>query len=243
MDLDERIRRFEALVDEEPDNDMAVFSLAGAYNQAGRYADAAATYQKAIGINEGLSKAYQLAGAALMADQRADEAADLLEQGYRVAAERGDLMPQNAMGDMLQKLGRALPEVASPKAEAGAVPTGSFVCQVTGKPGTEMSKPPFRGPIGAWIQSRASKETFDTWIGLGTKIINELKLDLSRDEHDAVYDYAMRVYLGLTDAIYAELLDGAEPPQPAPEYRGVIEQILGQQGDLEQFQGRLHDQV
>jgi len=242
MDQDERIRRFEALVAEEPDNDIAIFSLAGEYNKVGRYADAAATYQKAIDVNPNLSKAYQLAGAALMADQRADDAAEVLDRGYRVAAERGDLMPRNAMGDLLEKLGRPIPEIAIKPAAATAT-SGSFMCQVTKKPGTEMTRPPFRGPIGAWIQGRASQETFDAFIALGTKIINELKLDLSRDEDDAVYDYAMRMYLGLTDEVYAELLGGAAPPQPSPEYRGVIDQILGRQGDLEQFQGKLSDRV
>lgn len=244
MDLDERISRFEALVAEEPENDMAIFSLAGAYNQAGRYGDAADTYKKAIAANPGLSKAYQLAGAALMADQKADEAAEILTEGFKVAGERGDRMPQQAMGDLLDTLGKPRPEVAKPKAEAAAsaAPAGSFMCGVSGKPGTRLPKPPFRGKLGEWIQNRASKETFDEWIGLGTKIINELKLDLSRDEHDAVYDYAMRLYLGLSDETYLELL-GAEPPQPEAEYRGVIDQILGRQGDLEQFQGQLHDRV
>ena len=243
MDLETRIKRFEALVAEEPDNDMAVFSLAGAYNQAGRYADAAATYRKAIEVNPDLSKAYQLAGAALMADQREDEAAEVLTTGFTVAAERGDRMPQQAMGDLLRKLDRPVPEVKTEADAATSAPPGSFVCGVTGKPGTKLPKPPYRGPIGTWIRERASKETFDTWIGLGTKIINELKLDLSNDEHDAVYDYAMRGYLGLTDEIYASLLDGAKPPTAPTEYRGVIDQILGRQGDLEQFQGQLHDQV
>ena len=242
MDLDERISRFEALVAEEPDNDMAIFSLAGAYNQAGRYSDAAETYKKAIGVNPGLSKAYQLAGAAYMADQKTEEAAAVLTEGFKVAAERGDRMPQQAMGDLLDTLGVAHPEVAKPKAETNAAPPGTFVCGVTGKPGTKLPKPPFRGKLGEWIQNRASKETFDEWIGLGTKIINELKLDLSRDEHDAVYDYAMRKYLGLTDEVYQELV-GAEPPQAEAEYRGVIDQILGRQGDLEQYQGQLHDSV
>jgi len=243
MDLDERIRRFEALVAEEPENDMAAFSLAGAYNQAGRYGDAAETYRRAIAVNPELSKAYQLAGAALMADQREDEAAELLTEGFKVAAERGDRMPQQAMGDLLERLGRPLPEVNTSDAGPAAAPTGSFVCGVTGNAGTKLARPPFRGPIGVWIQERASKETFDTWIGLGTKIINELKLDLSNDEHDAVYDYAMRRYLGLTDEIYEELLDGAEPPRAPAEYRPVIDQILGRQGDLERYQGQLHDRL
>ena len=97
MDIDERIRRFEELVKEDPENDMALFSLAGAYNQSGRYKDAAETYTRCTELNPTMSKAYQLAGAALMASDQADKAKDLLTRGYTIAAEQGDLMPKKAM--------------------------------------------------------------------------------------------------------------------------------------------------
>ena len=40
-----------------------------------------------------------------------------------------------------------------------------------GRPGTKMARAPFRGPVGEWIQTNISKETFDTWIAQGTKVI------------------------------------------------------------------------
>ena len=239
MDIDERIRRFEELVKEDPENDMALFSLAGAYNQSGRYKEAAATYTRCTELNPTMSKAYQLAGAALMASDQADMAKDLLTRGYTIAAEQGDLMPKKAMEDLLQRLGAPVPKVE--KAEE-VFPPGSFVCQKSGKPGTQLPRPPFRNAMGQWIQERISKQTWDEWIGLGTKIINELRLDLSRDEHDAVYDYAMRRFIGLSDETYEELL-GKAPPQPDGQYRGVVDDILGRGGHLEDFQGELHKGV
>ncbi len=75
--------------------------------------------------------------------------------------------------------------------------------------------------------------------GLGTKIINELRLDLSRDEHDAVYDYGMRRFVGLSDETYEQLMD-SPPPQPEGQFRGVVDDILSRGGHLEDFQGELH---
>jgi len=82
MDLEERIKQFEQLVAEDAENDMAWFSLGSAYNQAGRFAEAADAFLKCIEQNEAMSKGYQLAGAALMASGKTDEAADVLKKGY-----------------------------------------------------------------------------------------------------------------------------------------------------------------
>ena len=73
-----------------------------------------------------------------------------------------------------------------------------------------MARPPFRGKLGAWIHGNISQETFQEWIGQGTKVINELRLDLSRDEDGATYDAHMREYLGIDDDLYAKLT-GQQP--------------------------------
>ena len=56
---------------------------------------------------------------------------------------------------------------------------------------------PFRGPVGAWILENISAETWKAWIGQGTKVINELRLDFSRDRDQDVYEQHMHEYLGL----------------------------------------------
>ena len=203
MDIQQRIAQFENMVQADPDNDMAHFSLGGAYNQAGRIDDAAESFMRCIALNKDMSKAYQLAGAAYMAADKADQAAEILTCGYAVAAARGDLMPGNAMRDLLEQLGKPVPEVET-RAPAAA-PVGSFVCKSSGQPGTKMSRPPFRGPIGEWIAEHISKETFEVWIGQGTKVINELRLDLSRDEDSVTYDEHMREFLGIDEELYAKL--------------------------------------
>lgn len=238
MDLNERISRFEALVREEPDNDMAHFSLAGAYAQAGRADEAAAMYLRCTEINADMSKAYQLAGQALIDAGHEDRAQEVLTRGYTVATGKGDLMPAKAMGELLTSLGAPVPQVAGAKADGPA----DLVCSATGKPGSRLARPPFRGKLGEWMVEHITRQTWDEWLGMGTKIINELRLDLSRDEHDAVYDYAMRKYLRLDDTLYAELT-GREPPRPGPEYKGTIDMILERMGQLESYQGELHREL
>lgn len=215
MDVTQRIAQFEAMVrpEADPNNDMAWFSLAGAYAQAARHSDAAKAYLRCAELNPDMSKAYQLAGAALIALGDAKRAGDVLRKGYEVAAKRGDFMPRKAMGEMLEKLGVPLPEVAE-AAAASAAPAGTFVCRKTGRAGTKMARPPFNGAVGKWIAENISQETFKDWISQGTKVINEMRLDLSREQDAETYDQHMREFLGIDEAMYAELTKAASSSSP-----------------------------
>lgn len=204
MDITQRIAQFENMVQADPSNDMAHFSLGGAYAQAGRHLDAAESYVRCFRINADMSKAYQLAGKAFIDAGKKPEAIAVLTEGYAVAAKRGDFMPRKAMGDLLTSLGEALPQVEGAKAEAAPI-TGTFVDRRTGRPGTQMERPPFRGPVGEWIRENISSESFKEWILQGTKVINELRLDLSRDDHAETYDQHMREYLGIDEELLAKL--------------------------------------
>jgi Fe-S cluster biosynthesis and repair protein YggX len=210
MDITQRIAQFENMVQADPANDMAHFSLGGAYNQAGRFLEAAESFMRCIQLNAAMSKAYQMAGAAFMAAGQTSRAADVLTDGYKAAAERGDRMPMKAMGDLLKQLGQPVPEVAEALAGKPPVALGSFVCQRTGRPGTKMARPPFKGPVGQWIGENISKETFEDWIRQGTKVINELRLDLSREQDSATYDQHMREFLGIDEELYGRLKGSGE---------------------------------
>lgn len=204
--LNARIAQFETMVapGADPNNDMAWFSLGGAYAQAGRHADAARAYIKCYEINADMSKAYQLAGAALIAAGDPARAAEVLKEGYAAAAKRGDFLPKKAMGELLQQLGLEPPQVAGAKPDV-PLAAGGFLDRKSGRPGTKLDRPPFRGPVGEWIAENISRETWQSWIGQGTKVINEMRLDLSRDDHAAIYDQHMREYLGIDDDLYAQL--------------------------------------
>jgi len=85
MDLDQRIAQFENMAAEDAENDMAHFSLGGAYLQAGRHAEAVVSLQHCIDLNPEMSKAYQLAGEALIGAGQEDAAAEILLKGYEIA--------------------------------------------------------------------------------------------------------------------------------------------------------------
>jgi len=46
MDITQRIAQFEKMAHDDPGNDMAHFSLGQAYHQAGRFAEAAASFRR-----------------------------------------------------------------------------------------------------------------------------------------------------------------------------------------------------
>lgn len=206
MDIAQRIAQFEAMVrpEADPDNDMAWFSLGQAYQQAGRHEESANAFAQCFRINKDMSKAYQLAGQSFIAAGQKGKAAEVLLEGHAVASRKGDRMPLKAIDEMLVTLGIEPPKVAAPAnplSVAGTKPGG---------PGTKLAKPPFKGVIGQWIFENVTAETWDAWIRQGTKVINEMRLDLSRDDHAETYDRYMREYVGIDDELF-EKLTGQKP--------------------------------
>lgn len=209
--VEARIAQFENMVrpGADPDNEMAWFSLGQAYAEAGRHLDAARAFERCVELNDTFSKAYQLSGAEYIAGGDRADAGRILTRGYEVATRRGDRMPQRAIAELLAELGLPIPETIT-TATSAAAQAGSFVCLRTGRAGSKMIRPPFKGPVGEWIATNIAEETWQQWIRQGTKVINELRLDLSRDEDEAVYDAHMREYLGIDDDLYARLTRGKE---------------------------------
>jgi len=205
-DLSARIAQFENMTAADPDNEMAHFSLGRAYAEDGRHAEAAKSLERCVQLNPEMSKAYELCGRAMIEAGWADKAVDILMTGHGVAASKGDRMPMEAMAELLRSIGREPPrssEAALREAQAAA-DDGTFVCRRTGKRGHQLEKPPFRGRLGQWIHENISEETWNDWIGQGTKVINELRLDFSRDQDQETYDRYMKEYLGYEEAVEAE---------------------------------------
>ena len=197
--LDDRIAQWEQMCREAPD-DMSFFSLGNSYKEAERWADAEQAYAKAIEHNPTMSRAFHMRGQALMKLDRNDEAGEVLTKGYTVAAERGDVMPQKSIAALLGKLDLPIPETedfAAKKAEVEA--SGDMVLDKrTGQPQPKMADPPMRGPVGAYIYANFGQDTWREWIAMGTKVINELRLDFSNPEHQNVYEQHMLDWLGVT---------------------------------------------
>ncbi len=209
--IDDRILQFENMAAADPDNEMAHFSLGNALLQAGRAAEAAQSFEKCIDINPEMSKAYQLCGQAMIDAGWADRAVAIMLKGYEIARSKGDRMPADAMADLLRSVGREPPELSkeTEAAAAQSAASGAFTCQRTGRAGTQLSEPPMRGPIGEWIQQNIAAETWQQWIGQGTKVINELRLDFSREEDQQMFDQHMYEFLGIDEDLYAKLTNAS----------------------------------
>ncbi len=205
--LDERIAQFENMATADPDNEMAHFSLGSAYLEAGRAAEAAQSLGRSIEINPEMSKAYQLAGEAMIKAGWADKAVKMLNQGYEVAASKGDVMPRDAIADLLREIGREPPALSDAVKETAEKlkASGTFVCKRTGRPGMQLPDPPMRGQIGEWIYQNIAAETWQAWIGQGTKVINELRLDFSRPEDQNTFEQQMCEYLGIDEGLQEKL--------------------------------------
>ncbi len=198
MDANTRIEQWEKMTQSDPDNDMGWFSLGNAYRDAGRSEEAAKALKRAIELNARSSRAYQLLGQVLIQLNRNDDAAEMLTKGYVVAASQGDVMPQRAMGSLLQKLGQLVPEVKRTQTAQVELGENVIVDRKSGKPGNRLADPPMRGPIGRFIYDYYTQDTWREWIGMGTKVINELRLDLSREDHSRAYEEHMLEWLGFT---------------------------------------------
>ena len=198
-EIEQRVAQWEKMAAEAPD-DMAYFSLGQAYKDADRPEDAERALAQAIEMNPGMSRAYQLRGQMLIKLGREDEAGELLTTGYQTAAERGDVMPQRAMGSLLEKLGKPIPEVESAEAKKAEVEaTGDQVLDKrTNQPQPRLAGPPMRGPVGEYIYDHFGQVTWNAWIGQGTKVINELRLDFSNPQHGDTYEQHMLEWLGIT---------------------------------------------
>ena len=198
--LEERIAQWEKMAAEAPD-DMAYFSLGNAYKEAGRFEDAAKAYGQAIGLNQGMSRAYQFLGESLVKAGREADAKPMLTKGYKVAAERGDEMPKRSIAEMLKRLGEELPEVedyAAKKAQLEASGGNMVLDRRAGQPQPRLADPPMKGPVGRFIYDHFGQITWNQWIGQGTKVINELRLDFSNVAHQDLYEQHMLEWLGVT---------------------------------------------
>jgi Fe-S cluster biosynthesis and repair protein YggX len=191
-----RIEQFRKMANDDPSNPMGHFSLGRELLAAEEPAEAIAPLKRVLELDPNISKVYQMLATAQLKLQKAGEAAETLQQGVRVAHERGDMMPKNEMIKMLQELGASVPELQS-KAPTQAVGEGQVVCSRCGQVKPKMAHPPFSNAQGKQIQEKVCVDCWREWIGMGTKVINELRLPLADPQAQKVFDQHMKEFLNL----------------------------------------------
>src|SRR5438309_1243651 len=137
--LQDRINQFRKMANDDPDNELGHYRLGQLLQEAGQYADAAASFRRTLELSPQFSKVYQLLAGCLLKLNQRDEAIVTLRKGFEIADDRGDNMPRDEMARMLAELGEPAPvSKKATQAEAGA---DGFRCQ----------RP------GCWAGSRARK--------------------------------------------------------------------------------------
>ena len=179
-DLNEKIERFENMAMADPSNDMAHFSLGSAYFEAKRFKEAVRSFEECIRLNPDMTRAMELGGSAHQQLGQVEEARALLLRGYEQAASRGEMRVREGIAEVMKAAGIQIPTVEQ------------TTVTESGKP---LEKPPLPGAIGQWIFEHVDQAQWDAWIGQGTKVINELRLDFSREEDQKVYEEYMAEFL------------------------------------------------
>src|SRR5688500_18981232 len=195
--MDARIDQFRKMATDDPDNELGHFSLGRALLDDGQFDESVQSLDRALAINPNLSKAYQLAGTALLKLNRRDDAVARLTNGVRVADTRGDRMPRDEMVKMLTELGAPVPELASAKQAPVEVGEGEVVCKRCGKVKPKLPKPPFKNAFGQEIYANICPDCWREAIGMGTKVINELRLPMNDPQADKIWDQHIREFLNL----------------------------------------------
>jgi Fe-S cluster biosynthesis and repair protein YggX len=181
---------------DDPNNELGHFSLGKALMEAGQHAEAAKSFQRVIALNANIAKAYQLLGEAQLATGFKDYAIQTLTEGIKVAQRRGELMPKEQMIARLKELGAPVPEFEKPRPTQN-VGEGQIHCKRCGRVGTKLPKPPFRNDFGKEIFDNICTDCWRDAIGMGTKVINELRLPMNDPQAQQIWDQHIREFLML----------------------------------------------
>jgi Fe-S cluster biosynthesis and repair protein YggX len=193
---DPRIEQFRKMAEADPNNELGHFSLGRACLDAGDFGQAVQSFQRALELNANIAKAYQLLATALLRLDRKPEAIERLTRGVEVATARGEMMPRKEMVQMLKELGAAVPEAAQ-AASSQTVGEGQVLCNRCGRVARKLPGPVFSNALGKEIHEKICADCWREWIGMGTKVINELRLPLADPQAQKIFDQHMREFLNL----------------------------------------------
>ncbi len=191
------IERYRKAIEQDPNDELSLFSLGSALFAAGRAEEAGPYLQRVLAVNPQHSKAYEVLGRVQMATGFPELAVQTMTNGYRTAHRKGDMMPAKAMAELLTELGAPVPQIAEPRPAAASGPqgAGTFVCRRCGGSGPRIERAPFKGALGESIHATVCATCWTEWVGQGTKVINELRLPMYDPKAQEVYDRHMKEFL------------------------------------------------
>lgn len=196
---DDKLTALRQRAEADPNDELAWFSLGNALLDAGESAESAKAMQRVLAINSQNSKAYELLATAQVKAGHTQYAVETLRTGHRIASKRGDIKPRDAMEKMLADLGQPVLAAATTGAAGatGITPIEGFRCSRCGSPGNKLPARPFKGALGEKVHASVCASCWKEWIGMGTKVINELRLPMYDPQAQELYDKHMKEFLGL----------------------------------------------
>lgn len=205
--LSDRIAQFRKMATDDPDNELGHFRLGQLLMEAGDFADAAKSFERTLELSPEFSKVFQLLGDCLIKLNQKEKAIEVLTRGWKVADERGDKMPRDAMANLLAKNGAPIPQTQAAVVDDGSPDTG-FRCQrpgcMEGKRAKQLPAAPVPDAIGERIHKDVCAACWQLWFkDLSIKVINELRLDLSSEFGQNEYDRHMREFFGFDETAAA----------------------------------------
>ena len=193
---EERLGVFRKMVEADPENELAHFSLGKLYFEAEDLKNAERSLRKTLDLNPGHSVAQKFLGQVLSKIGRMDEAVSVLTKGIRLAHEKGEYQPRNQMQEVLRSLG-VEPPAPEKEAKAGRSAGGGFACRRCGNPNPPLEEAPFENDLGRMIQERICQSCWREWIAMSIKVINEYRLNLLSPQGNQVYETHLREFLGI----------------------------------------------
>ena len=209
---DDLIEQYRKMAKANPDDDLAHYALGQALLDADRPAEAAPVLRHVTRINPKYTRAYLLLGRALEQDEDASGAIEAWQLGYHSANKRGELLIAREAkqhldahqapltSEIVSLLG--IDEEESLPIEDRDPEEGEVRCVKSGRIGQRMPFKPFENDIGIFIFEKISQESWEEWMEMSIKVINELRLDLGDPEGQEAYDQHMRDFLHLPSDLF-----------------------------------------
>jgi tetratricopeptide (TPR) repeat protein len=198
--LQDRIAQFRKMASDDPENELGHYRLGQLLAEAGQHQEAVQSFRRTLELSPQFSKVFQLMGASLIQLGQRQEAIKVLRDGFAVADERGDTIPRDEIVKLLVQLEEAKPVSKKAVGGPGALGDG-FHCQrpgcMAGSCARQLPNPPMNDDLGRRIQSSICADCWTEWFrNYSIKVINEMRLDLSTEKGQEVYDQIMREFLG-----------------------------------------------
>ena len=199
---DDRMSAFLNMLEGDPNNALALWSVGKLLVDAGKPAEAEPHLRKLLSVQPDHSQGMKSLAEVLLATGNRPEALELLRKGVVSAHRRGEYHPRNQMQEILKKEGEPLPELAAGGAPVGAAPvagaTPGFTCTRCLRNAVQMAAPPFGSALGKRIQDQICSDCWQDWMGTSVKVINEYRLNFADPEAQKAYTQILKDYLGLS---------------------------------------------